>query len=92
MDSEAAVLEVRGPLPPAQARALADRLAPYLCAGVVIEVRGSVDLGVVDVLARLALLAGRRGVRLQVRADERLAPLLRLTGLDQLGPITLLPR
>ncbi len=81
VDVETAVLALRGPVAPAEVRALAERLAGRLHADAVVEVGGTVDVGVVDVLARLALVARRRGVRLRVRADEGLAGLLALVGL-----------
>ena len=81
MDLETPVLALRGPVAAVQAGAMADRLAARLSADAVVEVGGTVDLGVVDVLARLALVARRRGVRLCVRADEGLTGLLALTGL-----------
>src|SRR5258708_5592199 len=50
------------------------------------DVRGRIDLSVIDVLARLQLLARRSGVSLRIRAadntGEALRSLLTLTGLD----------
>ena len=69
--------ELRGPVRPDRVPALAAGLA----GAAVVRVRGRVDLGVLDVLARLALAArGGRG-RLQVLGDSQLCRLVRLIGL-----------
>lgn len=44
---------------------------------------GRADLAAVDALARLALAARRSGGRLEVRADDGLASLVRLAGLQE---------
>ena len=50
---------------------------------IVCELQGAADLCVLDALARLQLVARRRGVRVQVQVlGEGLAALLELTGLD----------
>ena len=79
MDADAPARELRGPVPPDRVPATAARLAADPLG--VVHVRGTVDLGVLDVLARLALAARRRGTRLEVRGGEDLARLLHLCGL-----------
>ena len=50
---------------------------------IVCELQGAVDLCVVEALARLQLVARRRGVRVHVQVlGKELAALLELTGLD----------
>lgn len=60
----------------------AARVRSLLLAGgtVVCELHGDPDLGLLDALARLRLLASRHGGRLEVQADDD--GLLRLTGLS----------
>ena len=85
---ELVVLQVRGPLSAGEARAMADDVASRLraagAAQLVCEVLPGASLGVLDAVARLALVARRSGVRMRVQVpDEGLAALLALTGLDQ---------
>ena len=77
-------MEVRGPLGPAGAQLLSLRVSSLLVEGdVTCELHGSVDLGVVEVLARLQLLARRTGRHLTVTGDDQ--GLLAWTGLEVLG-------
>lgn len=86
------VVEVRGPLAPGEAARLRDRVQRRLRAecprGVICDVRGTADLGVIDVLAGLLLVVREQGCWLRIRAmNHDLAALLALTGLDEaLGP------
>ena len=83
MDADDPGRELRGPVRPDRVPATAARLAAHLPG--VVHVRGTVDLGVLDVLARLTLAARRTGVPLDVRGGEDLARLLHLCGLAGLG-------
>ena len=89
------VLRVRGPVRPGDADRLCDRLRALRSDGpcVVVHVRGAVDLGVVDVLARLQLVARRSdgSARLRVVADG-LDDLLALTGLQDVLSLRVEPR
>ena len=55
---------------------------------VVCQVSGPTDVGVVDALARIALLARRSNLAVRVRCDN---PLLHLCGLDEVLPACLPP-
>jgi len=81
-------VELRAPMPPAARARAHEHVRMLLSAGhapvLVCDVHGTVDLGVVDLLARLALTARRQQARLLVRAaGSDLPALLQLTGLDQ---------
>jgi hypothetical protein len=85
-DPHVIVIEIRGPLSATDLRRLHDRVAAALqdpgVHGIVCLLAGVVDLGVVDALARVHLLAGRRGRRLRVRAGgQDVMGLLEVTGL-----------
>ena len=87
-----AVLEVCAPVAADDAEQLGDRLRDVVADGhrtVLCQVRGTVDLGVLDVLARLQLLARRLGVSVHVVTaagddPDALTELLAVTGLDVL--------
>lgn len=68
-----------GPVTPGQARrtlALADELlTDETISEIVCELSGTIDLSVVDALARLQLTARRRGVQLRVRVNSTEAEL-----------------
>ncbi|HEX4017306.1 MAG TPA: STAS domain-containing protein [Frankiaceae bacterium] len=86
------VVQVHGPVSRARARQLCERLEARLVERdpvcVVCRVQGFADLSVLDVLARIALLASRRHAAVRVTsARGDLQGLLALTGLA--GVITL---
>jgi hypothetical protein len=90
------VVELRGPLAPAQVSRLCARVQALLLAdrgrGLVCELRGPPDLGVVDALARLQVMARRLDVRLRVRpTSDGFRALLGLTGLEHAVPERLEP-
>ena len=81
-------VELSGPVAPGRAGAVLRRatslLADPAIGELVCELSGKVDLSVVDALARLQLIANRRGVVLRVRvqsAGAELGPLLYYLGL-----------
>jgi hypothetical protein len=82
------VVEVRSPLLPAQARQLCDHVdALLLQGGVICELHGIPDAGVLDALARMHLAARRLDAWLRVRRyGEDLIGLLDLTGLATAVP------
>ena len=83
-------VNVHGPLAEQEARRVCDRVRVLLsrnaARGIICRIRGPIDLSVVDVLARLQLIAQRRNAWLQVSAaDEDLRALIALlafTGLE----------
>jgi hypothetical protein len=80
---DAVVVQVRGPLGPAGAQLLCARARQLLLHGdLVVDLQGPVDLGVVEALARIALLAKRLGACVSVTGDDQ--GLLALTGLEVL--------
>jgi hypothetical protein len=86
------VVEVRGPVSRARASGLCERLEAQLAERdpvcVVCRVQGYADLSVLDVLARIALMASRRHAAVRVTSScGDLPGLLALTGLA--GVITL---
>ena len=81
-------LELRTPLAPAVRARAHEHVRMLLSAGgarlLVCDVHGAVDLGVVDLLARVALTARRQDARVLVHTEgDDLSALLRLTGLDR---------
>ncbi len=95
-EAAAADLVVSGPLCAHEVTLLCARaealLARRFGRDFVCTVSGDVDLGVVDLVAQLQLLALRLGVRLRVRAREiELHRLLALTGLQEAAGIELEP-
>jgi len=90
-------VELRGPLTEHQAEQLCGRVEAQLSLGAPREIRchirGTVDLSIVDVLARLALIAQRLGRCLDVRSTGGdLEALLVLTGLEVIVAQRLEPR
>jgi len=88
------VVRVQGPLAAHAARGVVERVRARLVDGatVVCELHGAADLGVVDVLARLRLLARRQGCEVRVRgAGDDVLTLLALTGLRAGGAAPLQP-
>ena len=90
--AEVVVVRVHAPVSRARARGLCERLEARLTAQdpvcVVCHVQGFADLSVLDLLARIALMASRRHAALRVTsACGDLPGLLALTGLA--GVITL---
>jgi hypothetical protein len=82
------VLDVRAPLSPADADRLCEAVQQPAhdddAVLVVCAVTGPADVGVVEALARVGLLARRAGLVVRVRCDsEPLRPLLHLCGLDE---------
>jgi hypothetical protein len=83
------VIELRGPFTAAQADLLCSHGVTVMGAGagheITCDVYGRIDLSVIDVLARLQLLARRSGAFLRIRSPgstgEALHSLLALTGL-----------
>lgn len=91
-DAELVVVEVLGPLRVGEARVLAEavthRLRSVRAGVLVCDVLPGADLGVLDVVTRLALAARQLGVPMRLRSsDQGLAALLALTGLDGLGQL-----
>jgi hypothetical protein len=77
------LVEVRGPLGPEDAQLLCARIGALLLQeDVACALTGHPDLGVLDALARLQLLARRLGRRLTISGDDE--GLLALTGLEVL--------
>ncbi|MCW2600739.1 MAG: hypothetical protein JWM02_2568 [Frankiales bacterium] len=90
------VVDVCGPLGPAEVRQLCNRVQGLLLAdgsrSVLCNLGSHPDLGAVDALVRLHLMARRLDVSLRVRATgEGLAALLDLTGLRDVVPEGLEP-
>jgi hypothetical protein len=89
-------VQLRGPLTEHQAQQLCGRVEAQLSLGAPREirchVRGTVDLSIVDALARLALIAQRFGSCLDVRSGGDLEALLVLTGLEVITARRLEPR
>lgn len=89
-------VQVSGPLGPDDALRLCRRVQVMLAAdrtaGVVCQLRGTADLGVVDTLARLSLLTRRLAVCLRLAGSaaglEELLALTGLTGAISAGPET----
>ena len=88
----AVLVEVRAPLGADETAGLAARVRAVLRSGagqrVVCRISGPVDLGVVDALARLRLVASRAGAGWRVTGCAELTGLLAVVGLGQLcgGP------
>ena len=83
----AVVLEVRAPVSRYDADRLHDAVRRHALDDdavlVVCRLSGAVDIGVVDALARISLLAGRSGLAVRLRCDSPpLRQLLHLCGLD----------
>jgi ABC-type transporter Mla MlaB component len=86
------VVKLHGPVTADQARRLYAHLEAHLDARdpvcVLCRVEGKVDLSVVDVLARIALIAGRRHTSVRVSSTcGDLEGLLTLTGLASVLPV-----
>ena len=86
-DDSTLSVRVRSPVRAGDAEQVCRRVGTHLAGGRVAElvchVEGVADLGVVEVLVRLELLARRAGARLRVRsAGTGLDELLRLAGLS----------
>jgi hypothetical protein len=89
------VIALDAPLSPAASKAAFRQVETLLSAGgyveIVCDVSGRPDLGLIDVLARLALLTQRSRVCLRVRpvgdTSEHLAELVALTGLECLDQL-----
>ncbi|HVM26424.1 MAG TPA: hypothetical protein VM433_01975 [Mycobacteriales bacterium] len=83
-------LEVRAPLSHAEVDRLCEAVVRHVADDTVLVVcvlAGPVDVGVVDALARIGLLARRTGLTVRVRCDSGpLRPLLHLCGLDDVLP------
>jgi hypothetical protein len=88
-----AVMSLDAPISPGASAAVFRQVERLLSAGVHLEiicdVSGRPDLGLIDVLAQLALLTQRSGACLRIRpvgnTSEHLAELIALTGLECLG-------
>lgn len=78
---KAVVVEVRGPLGPGGSRLLCEQVRRLLQDGnVTCDLQGTADLGVVDALARIALMAKGLGRQVCLSGDD--GGLLALTGLE----------
>jgi ABC-type transporter Mla MlaB component len=88
------VVQVHGPLGPDEIRRLCDQVRTLLAGDsrVICDVQGQADLGVVNALAHLHLMARRLDAYLRVQVTgENLAELLELTGLEAAVPAALEP-
>jgi hypothetical protein len=84
------VVRLHAPIEPARARVICQRVAQLMAqqdGELSCHVEGLVDLGLVDTLLRLHVLARRHDRRMTVHAaGPELSELLRLTGLDRALP------